>query len=310
MIPVRLTIKGIYSYQQEQIIDFTDLTSANLFGIFGPVGSGKSAILEAISFALYGETERLNQKDNRNYNMMNLKSNELFIDFTFKSGKDSDEYRFKVSAKRNKNNFEKVSSFSRDAYRKVNGDWQAIESNSIDQITGLSYENFKRTIIIPQGKFQEFLQLGNKDRSQMLKELFNLGKYELFYQVASIEKKNKEKQFNIEGQLLQIDETSPEIIEAEESKLQEVTTHVSQLDKSFQKQQKADLALQKLKELFEKASAQKELLDNLETEREFYQKLESKISDYEFCLIKFRDLLARKQDFQKKVNHDTSNGNK
>jgi len=301
MIPIRLTIKGIYSYRQEQTIDFTALTSANLFGIFGPVGSGKSTILEAISFALYGDTERLNQKDNRSYNMMNLKSDELFIDFIFKNGKDGDEYRFKVSCKRNKKNYEKISAFSRDAYRKDNGDWQPIEANSIDQIIGLSYENFKRTIIIPQGRFQEFLQLGNKDRTQMLKELFNLGKYELFYQVVAIEKKNKEKQQNIEGQLLQVDETSPEIIETEENKLQEVTTRVSDLDKRLQKQQRAELALRKLKELFEEASVQKKVRDKLEAEREFHQKLESKINDFEFCLIKFRDLLARKQEIQKKV---------
>ena len=306
MIPIRLTIKGVYSYQQEQTIDFTELTSANLFGIFGPVGSGKSTILEAISFALYGDTERLNQKDNRSYNMMNLKSNELFIDFIFKNGKGGDEYRFKVSCKRNKKNYEKISAFSRDAYRKDNGDWQPIEANSIDQIIGLSYENFKRTIIIPQGKFQEFLQLKPSQRTQMLKELFNLGKYELFYQVASIEKKNKEQQLSIEGQLLQIEETSPEIIATAENKLQEVTTHFSRLDKSFQKQQKVELELQKLKELFGEASAQKKLLDNLEAEREFYQKLESKIGDYEFCLVKFRDLLARKQELQKNVNQSES----
>ena len=65
MIPITLTLRGIYSYQKEQIIDFTKLISAHLFGIFGPVGSGKSTVLEAISFALYGETERLNKKDNR-----------------------------------------------------------------------------------------------------------------------------------------------------------------------------------------------------------------------------------------------------
>ena len=296
MIPIRLTIKGIYSYQQEQTIDFTDLTSANLFGIFGPVGSGKSTILEAISFALYGETERLSQRDNRSYNMMNLKSDELFIDFIFGSGKNRDEYRFMVSAKRNKSNFEKISSFSRDAYWKVNGDWQAIESNSIDQITGLSYENFKRTIIIPQGKFQEFLQLGNKDRTQMLKELFSLGKYELFYQVASIEKKNKEKQFNIEGQLLQIDETSPEIIEAEESTLKGLEAEAVLLNRDFQKKQKIELELQKLKELFEKTAVQKSVFEKLESEEQSYQKLESRINEYEYCLLNFKDLLARRRE--------------
>ena len=63
MIPIQLTIEGLYSYQNRQIIDFSKLTQAGLFGIFGAVGSGKSSILEAITFALYGETERLNAKD-------------------------------------------------------------------------------------------------------------------------------------------------------------------------------------------------------------------------------------------------------
>jgi len=84
MIPISLTIQGIYSYQQKQTINFEPLTNAGIFGIFGSVGSGKSTILEAISFALYGETERLHKRDDRAYNMMNLQSKEIFIDFIFK----------------------------------------------------------------------------------------------------------------------------------------------------------------------------------------------------------------------------------
>ena len=84
MIPVSLHIEGLYSYQAKQEIDFTQLTRAQIFGIFGATGSGKSSILEAIAFALYGQSERLNQKDNRAYNMVNLKSNRLLIDFDFK----------------------------------------------------------------------------------------------------------------------------------------------------------------------------------------------------------------------------------
>ena len=72
MIPVKLTLEGIYSYQKRQTIDFTILTDGGLFGIFGAVASGKSTILEAISFALYGDSERMGGT-NRNYNMMNLK---------------------------------------------------------------------------------------------------------------------------------------------------------------------------------------------------------------------------------------------
>ena len=83
MIPIRLTIEGLYSYQKRQTIDFERLTQAHLFGIFGQVGSGKSSVLEAISFAIYGETERLNTRDSRGYNMMNLKSDNLLIEFVF-----------------------------------------------------------------------------------------------------------------------------------------------------------------------------------------------------------------------------------
>ncbi len=62
MIPIKLEIQGLYSYQNKQIIDFTQLTAAGLFGIFGPVGSGKSSVLEAILLALYGSTERLSNR--------------------------------------------------------------------------------------------------------------------------------------------------------------------------------------------------------------------------------------------------------
>ncbi|MGO3654116.1 MAG: AAA family ATPase, partial [Sphingobacterium sp.] len=74
MLPLYLSLEGLYSYQGKQTVDFTHLTEAGLFGIFGTVGSGKSSILEAISFVLYGDTERLNRTDKRAYNMLNLKS--------------------------------------------------------------------------------------------------------------------------------------------------------------------------------------------------------------------------------------------
>ncbi len=210
MIPVRLTLQGLYSYQEKQVIDFTSLTRSHIFGIFGPVGSGKSAILEAISYALYGRTDRMNLSgDNRYYNMMNLKSNELLIEFIFTAGKQDTEYLTVVKSRRNTKQFEDVKAIEHTAYKMANNEWTPIEVSSLESVIGLSYENFKRTIIIPQGKFQEFLQLGNKERTQMMKELFNLDKYELFFKVVSLESKNNQQIQNLEGQLKQLGEINP-----------------------------------------------------------------------------------------------------
>jgi len=111
MLPLLLSIEGVYSYQGKQTIDFEQLTNAGLFGIFGKVGSGKSTILESIGFVLYGDTERMNSKDKISYNMLNLKSNKASIEFDFLNFENK-KFRFVVAWKREKK-FEKTSPFER-----------------------------------------------------------------------------------------------------------------------------------------------------------------------------------------------------
>ena len=108
MLPVKLTLEGIYSYRERQTIDFTRLTEARLFGIFGPVGSGKSTILEAMIYAIYGTIDRLN--NDVKYNVMNLQSDRLFVDFEFRAGEDGRLYRATVECRRSKKRFADVSS--------------------------------------------------------------------------------------------------------------------------------------------------------------------------------------------------------
>ncbi len=295
MIPVSLTIKGLYSYQQEQTIDFSRLLEGQFFGIFGTVGSGKSTVLEAVSFAMYGETERLNQRDNRNYNMMNLKSDDLFIDFTFKNF-DDHLYRFSVRGKRAGNDFETVRTFQRTAYKKVNDSWEPLENPSAEPIIGLSYENFRRTIIIPQGKFQEFLQLGDKARTDMMKEIFHLGKYEFFYQTASLEKKNNEKIQNYQGQLERFREVTIENLAAGQEAVKKLEEELSNLRKQLLEQEKKEKELTELKRLFDELNQKKEALKTLGVQEEHYKKLEQQLGDYEYCLRHFKDKLSRRKE--------------
>ena len=76
MRPLQLKLTGINSYREEQIIDFETLTSQGLFGIFGPTGSGKSSILDAMTLALYAKLPR----DTKNFiNTNEKKANVSFL---------------------------------------------------------------------------------------------------------------------------------------------------------------------------------------------------------------------------------------
>ena len=183
MIPIKLTIEGLYSYQERQTIDFSNLIDAGLFGIFGAVGSGKSSILEAITFALFGETERLNSRDKRAYNMMNLKSNRSYIEFDFVNYENK-LFRATRDFKRNSKRFDEVKSPTVVFFEMKNDEWIPLDHSNAEQIIGLSYSNFKRTIIIPQGQFKEFIELGASERTKMMKEIFNLHRFDLQDKVA------------------------------------------------------------------------------------------------------------------------------
>ena len=218
MIPIKLTIEGLYSYQKRQTIDFENLINAGLFGIFGSVGSGKSSILEAITFALYGETERLNKQDKRAYNMMNLKSDTAFIAFDFYNYEDK-IFRVTREFKRNSKRFDDIKSPTVVFYEWINEHWIPLNHSNAEEIVGLSYDNFKRTIIIPQGKFKEFIELGAKDRTQMMKEIFKLHRFDLAEKVSVLNSKNLTELNQLEGKLSGYDEVSEESISILKDKL-------------------------------------------------------------------------------------------
>jgi len=280
MIPLKLTIEGLYSYRSRQTIDFTNLTQSGLFGIFGGVGSGKSSILEAISFSLYGESQRLGGKDNRSYNMMNLKSDRLYIDFEFRIGLDN-RYRFVVQGKRNSKRFEDVKSFDRSAYHFENDQWMPIDIKSIEAITGLNYENFHRTIIIPQGKFQEFLQLSASVRTNMLMELFNLSKYDLFLKITGLESRNNTNITRISSTMEGIGEVTPERITELSDKKSKLQSGLETLKKVIEGKVKDEQKLEILKKLTDDIASKKVVQENLIRSEVQIKELESRIMEFE-----------------------------
>lgn len=282
MIPVQLTLEGIYSYQESQKIDFEDLTEAGLFGIFGAVGSGKSSILEAISFALYGETERLNSRDRRAYNMMNLKSNRSYIEFDFINFENK-KYRATREFRRNSKNFEDVKTPSVTFYEWKNESWIPLDHSNSEEIVGLSYANFKRTIIIPQGQFKEFLELGAAERTSMMKEIFGLQRFDLHNNVSLINTKNRSELDHLEGQLKGFEEITEEQIAATKENLSLEEQKFKETLKRFRETEEKYIRLKGLKDDFEllnqkksdfqKVAQQKSEIDILEKRTEIYDRI-------------------------------------
>lgn len=293
MLPLKLIIEGFYSYQERQEIDFTRLTDAGLFGIFGAVGSGKSAILEAISFALYGDTERMTMKEKRAYNMLNLRSKAAFIAFEFLNFEHK-KFRFEVKWNRRKN-FESITSIDRSAYAWEEDTWEPLASNSASELIGLSYENFRRTIIIPQGKFKEFLELGDTARSKMMKEIFNLEAYDLQYKTSALQAANNRQIEQLHGALAGFEELSPSLLEAREQEYIQQELTLKEKYTALQQLQAEVLQLRKLQETLKELAQSEEALSTLSVQEASFEHRAQVLKQYEMAQQTFADLLQSQQ---------------
>ncbi|SHM35007.1 AAA family ATPase [Flavobacterium xanthum] len=282
MLPLKLSITGLYSYQKKQTIDFEELTNAGLFGIFGAVGSGKSSILEAIGFVLYGDTERLNKTDKRSYNMLNLKSDKANIEFEFLNFEER-KFKFVADWKRKKR-FEETTPIERLAYEWKGEEWVPMNSADATIIIGLTYENFRRTIIIPQGKFKEFLDLKGKDRSDMMKEIFHLQRFDLASKVGLLQSATRTKLDQLKGALSGFEAISADAILALEkeviasnNELKNDKIGLSLVEKELNELNtlKANFEdLEKKQQQLSKLNAEKVKMNALELEIDLFEKTE------------------------------------
>ncbi|MCU0448017.1 MAG: SMC family ATPase, partial [Microscillaceae bacterium] len=165
-----------------------------------------------------------------------------------------------------------------------------------------SYENFRRTIIIPQGKFQEFLQLGDTDRTRMLKEIFNLQDYDLSDKIIPLERENNDSILTTKTNLEQVAGVSEEIIQDTQTKLADLRQVIAHnLENLRQKNlQKADL--EQVRALLAEINTAETQLQLRQAEEAQWQHAESQLKEYETCLFQFKDLLENKTKSEFKIS--------
>ncbi|QJC21329.1 AAA family ATPase [Arcanobacterium buesumense] len=193
----RLVIDGVGPFGGQHAIDLDSLTAGGLFLLEGPTGSGKSSLIDAIVFALYGDPAGAESDYSRirsSYADI-AKPSRVELVFTVSSG----TYRVERSPRWDKpkrgGGFTTVSEkahllrLSEAAVEE--GQWNSGEvlatgarevGTELSSILGLTRAQFVQTVVLPQGQFADFLRLKSEERSKLLETLFNTRPYREFSQ--------------------------------------------------------------------------------------------------------------------------------
>ncbi|PLR67381.1 SbcC/MukB-like Walker B domain-containing protein [Bacillus sp. UMB0893] len=179
MKPISLTISGLHSFREKQVIDFSSLCEGGVFGIFGPTGSGKSSILDAMTLALYGKVERA---ANNTQGILNHAEDTVHVSFTFELENASSMKRYSVERMFKRTDEQRVKTalcriIEHTEETIVLADKAAEVNEKVYALLGLTIDDFTRAVVLPQGKFAEFLSLKGAERRQMLQRLFHLEQY-------------------------------------------------------------------------------------------------------------------------------------
>ncbi|MCL6583404.1 MAG: SMC family ATPase [bacterium] len=257
MKPLRLKFCGLHSYCDTQDIDFAWLGAKGLFGIFGPTGAGKSTILDAMTLALYGNVERAN-KGTRG--IINQNSDQLWVKFEFELGGERYlvEQRYQMGKKDDQlaaiNKLSRLCQFDPASGEFIPKAERIGEvTKTIENLIGLTRDDFTKAVVLPQGKFDAFLSLGNKNKAVMLEKIFNLSCYgDSLYQKASQAKEQaKQEKEKLEGELRGLGDCSLSLLEAKRVEKAYLSHQVEECKKSLNSLRQEEERARRIKEWFE-----------------------------------------------------------
>ncbi len=197
MKPIKLCMQAFGPFAKYHEVDFRSVNNASLFGFYGATGSGKTSILDAICFALFGKSsggEREAETLRSDYATVEEDS---FVSLIFSVGdKCYFIHRIPEYEKRKRKgvgttsqkheaflfevigtNVDKVSLNENPGRLIAEKKITQVLENIVD-ILGYNAQQFRQVVMLPQGKFREFLTANSKARSEILRQLFDVSLFE------------------------------------------------------------------------------------------------------------------------------------
>ncbi len=179
---LRLRFRNLNSLAGDWDIDFThpSYVSSGIFAITGPTGAGKSTILDGICLALYGQTPRLSRITQSENEIMSRQTGECSAEVEFETGKG--RFRCHWSQHRSRRQADgQLQSPKHEISEAENG--KILESKiksvaaKVEEVTGMDFERFTRSMLLAQGGFAAFLQATPDKRAPILEQITGTGIY-------------------------------------------------------------------------------------------------------------------------------------
>lgn len=296
MKPIRLELKEFGPYKNE-IIEWDKIINEPIFLITGKTGSGKSTLFDAITYALYNKTT--GGKDIASLRTKTaLDKDKTQVNFDFElSGK---KYRIERTLAYLKAGNKNLTSGKVALMQYTDEKLEVIASKEqevkekVEELIGLDDKQFCQIIILPQGKFKEFLLSKSSEKKETLRSLFNTYFYQKFVeqlqeQAKKLDSSHKQKekelitrfeQFDIEEELTKFEYLKDEnfeeilsIIHSQEETIKNEKKELLKLERSFSKEKEKFIELSKLNDKFIQLKNNKLELANLSEKEDYYKSL-------------------------------------
>lgn len=303
MKPLSLYIEGFQSFIQAKEIDFAALSASGFFGIFGNTGSGKSTILDALLISLFGNSGTKREQ----IDIINKTVNKAQLKFKFESCGNiyTVERTFKIRSSGTKDTSAVLYKDTPQGQLTI-ADKPSDTDKALENIIGLSCDEFKKCVILPQGEFASFINSQPNKRVDIIGNLFNLDNYgdKLLQKInlrifsAKIELDGTEKLINSLGEILPIEKINANIKKKEDEakltdkQLKDDENYLKQIENDIINQSEAENALTQLNKLLQK--------------KESIEKTKSDIS----IMKKAAEVLPVYNEYKEKKNYYKENSNK
>lgn len=232
MKPLYLQISGLNSFTSTQSIDFSRLADGRLFCISGDTGSGKTTVLDALIFALYGESNRTS----KNEELVNINCKKAVI--SLKIEIESKIYTIVREIRKSG----PVSSKLYDVDGVTLKDKTGEINDFIKETIGLDKNQFTKVVVLQQGAFDVFLSDTKKNRTELVSKLFNLKKFDVAVAKMREARTKYENELEFISNALAEKQVNEEIVSNVENEIKEKEIEIKKLNEEvdlIQKQYEA-----------------------------------------------------------------------